>query len=322
MQQPVVVGIDVGGTKVAVGAVTHDGEIAQMDRWPMDRSTQTSAENSIETALFDFMKGWTGAKPLALGFGLVGATDPATSSWVWAMNIPIKTPIDASARFGAPYDLPVAVDNDVHAATLAELRWGAGVGASDFVYLNIGTGIAAGMVVNGQLVRGAGNQAGEFGHTVTGVATDVLCPCGRHGCLEPIASGGGLLHRVGSLAGSYPQSPLVSASSAGTLTAHDIFEQADAGDPLAVRLTDDAIAALTIALANLINLLSPQLIVCGGGVWTDGWLLPRVEAAVGRLPIRNTRANFQGFVPSTLDPAHVGLLGAATLAWDLVTERH
>lgn len=317
----VVIGIDVGGTKIAVGAVTRAGEIVRSERYPMDRSTQQTSLDSIQAALDGFMAAWSAPAPLALGFGVVGRTDPAAGVWVRAMNIPISEPVDMTARFGAPYGLRAAVDNDVHAATLAELYWGAGHHATDFVYLNVGTGTAAGLVTNGRLVRGVGNHAGEFGHTYTGIAPDVPCLCGRRGCLEPVASGGGLIERTRELLPAYAGSSLAAADAAGALNAHTIFVQADAGDPLAARLADDMVNALGIALTNLINLLDPQVIVVGGGVWADGWLLPRVQQIVQSTALWGALSDLQGIVPSSLNPDHVGLLGAATLAWDLVNER-
>lgn len=321
MKQPVVVGVDVGGTKVAVGAVTRAGEIVRAERYPMDRSTQQTSLASIQAALDSFMSSEPNARPLAFGFGVVGRTDPVAGVWVRSMNIPISESVDMTARFGAPYGLRAAVDNDVHAATLAELHWGAGRTASDFIYLNVGTGTAAGIVTNGALVRGVGNHAGEFGHTYTGVAPDVECPCGRRGCLEPAASGGGLIARARELLATYPDSPLRAVDATGQLNAHAIFAQADLGDPLAARLAADMVNALGIALANLINLLDPQVIVVGGGVWADGWLLPRVQHVVQTTAMAGALSDLEGIVPSSLNPDHVGLLGAATLAWDIVSER-
>ncbi|MEN6479832.1 MAG: ROK family protein [Anaerolineales bacterium] len=317
----VVIGVDVGGTKIAVGAVTRAGEIVESERYPMDRATQETSLASIDAALDSFMSSWCGPRPLALGFGLVGSTDPATGTWLRSMNIPISDSVDMTARFGAPYGLRAAVDNDVHAATLAELRWGAGGDASDFIYLNVGTGTAAGLVTHGRLVRGASNYAGEFGHTYTGVAPDVQCPCGRRGCLEPAASGGGLITRARELLPAYLDSPLAAADAAGQLNAHTIFVYADAGDPLAARLAEDMVNALGIAVTNLINLLDPQVVVVGGGVWADGWLLPRVQKIVQSTALRRALSDLRGLVPSTLHPDHVGLLGAATLAWDILDER-
>lgn len=311
-----VVGVDVGGTKILVGLVSDAGEVLRVERYPMDRSTQSTSMASIEAAVTAFLDApRTGPAPLAMGMGVVGQTDPATATWVRAMNIPIRESINIQAWLGDRYGLPVALDNDVHAATLAELRWGAGGGAQDFVYLNVGTGLAAGLVCNGQLVRGVSNQAGEFGHMAV-AGDDILCPCGRRGCLEPVSSGGGMIQRVRDLLPLYADSTLRALEP--NLTSQAIFAASDAGDALAQRITREAVAALAKALANLINLLNPEVIVVGGGVVADGWFLPRVQAAVERQALRASYRALRGIVPSALNPEWVGLLGAATLAWSIV----
>lgn len=311
-----VVGVDVGGTKILVGLVSDAGKVLRVERYAMDRSDQATSMASIEAAVTDFLDSpWDGPAPLALGMGVVGQTDPATATWVHAMNIPISRSINIQSWLGDRYGLPVALDNDVHAATLAELRWGAGGGARDFIYLNVGTGLAAGLVCNGQLVRGVTNHAGELGHMAV-AGEDILCPCGRRGCLEPVASGGGMIQRVRDLLSQYGDSAL--RASLGALTSQAIFSASDAGDALAQRIATEAVAALAKALANLINLLNPEVIVVGGGVFADGWFLPRVQAAVERQALSASYRALRGIVPSTLNPEWVGLLGAATLAWNVV----
>jgi glucokinase len=311
MTEPVVIAVDVGGTKILVGTIDSAGQIQQSQRYPMDRSSQETTLRSVDTAIEDFMN--TAPSPIqacAMGIGVVGFTDPKRGMWTRAINVPIHTPVPMVVRYGERYHLPVAIDNDVHAATLAELRWGAGREFDDFVYLNIGTGLAAGIVCNGQLVRGATNYAGELGHMVVEPDGD-LCQCGRRGCLEPIASGGGILAQVASSLPVTPGSLLQVSADAGHLTAGTVFKAAVAGDALAGRLVHRAVCGLGIALVNVINLLNPAAIVYGGGVLGDGWLMAQVGAYI------EEKALFPGIqiVPSPLDVNLVGLLGAASLAW-------
>jgi len=234
------------------------------------------------------------------------------------MNLPITDPVPLGMQLSGQHGIPVALDNDVHAATLAEMRWGMGTESTDFVYLNVGTGIAAGLVFNGQLLRGTGNYAGEFGHMAV-QSEGPLCPCGRRGCVEPMASGGGMLTRVHELLGSFPDSTLHTHTR--SLTAQTIFTAAEAGDPLAMKIAGDAVMALSTALTNLVNLLNPEWIVYGGGALSDGWLIERVRVNVERQPLLMTRKSLKGILPSRLNPSQVGLLGAACLAWNLgVTE--
>lgn len=314
--EPVVIGVDVGGTKVLIGCVTRQGEIVRRQRWAMDRSDQGAALTSIEAALDGFMSSLgPGPAPLALGVGVVGQVDPATGTWVQAMNIPIGTPVPLAAYLQERYRLPVAIDNDVHAATLAEQRWGAGRGVNDFVYLSVGTGLAAGLVCNGQLVRGAGNYAGELGHMVVEPDGD-RCQCGRRGCLEPIASGGGMIAQVEKRLGDYPDSVLRQAAEGGQLTSSAVFQAADAGDPLACCVAERAVRGLGAAVTNIVNLLNPELVVLGGGVFADGWLVPRLRAFVAAEGLPAAKKSLRQIVLSPLQADLVGLLGAATLAWE------
>jgi glucokinase len=314
MSEPVVIGVDVGATKILMGAITQTGQVLASRRSQVDARTQETTLQSIETAIKDFLQDWNGPRPLAIGMGLVGQTDPQAGTWLKAMNLPITDPVPLGKQIGDQHGIRVALDNDVHAATLAEIRWGVGIKSTDFIYLNVGTGISVGLVFNGQLLRGADNYAGEFGHMV--VQPDgPLCPCGRRGCVEPIASGGGMLAHVRELLQDFPASTLHTQSE--TLTAHSIFAAADAGDPLAIKISNDAVQALSTALTNLVNLLNPEWIVYGGGTLSDGWLIEHVRVNVKAQPLLMIRKSLQGILPSRLNPSEVGLLGAACLAWDL-----
>lgn len=314
MSEPVVIGVDVGATKILVGAVTRTGQVLASRRSRVNGESQETTLHSIETAIRDFLQDWDGAHPLGIGVGLVGQTDPAAGTWFEAMNLPITDPVPLGPQLSDHHGIPVALDNDVHAATLAEMRWGMGTESANFVYLNVGTGISAGLVFNGQLIRGTENYAGEFGHMVV-QPNGPLCPCGRRGCVEPIASGGGILARVQELRAEFPGSSLY--AQAESLTAHSIFTAADTGDPLAVKLATEAVQALSDALTNLVNLLNPEWIVYGGGTLSDGWLIERVRVHVEAQPLLMTRRSLKGILPSRLNPSQVGLLGSACLAWDL-----
>ncbi len=313
MSEPVVIGVDVGATKILVGAVTQAGELLAWRRFGINGETQVTTLRSIEVAMAGFMQDWDGPVPLSIGVGLVGQTDPIAGAWLEAINLPIKSPVPLAKQLSERHGIPVALDNDVHAATLAEMRWGTGKESTDFIYLNVGTGISAGVVCNGQLVRGTANYAGEFGHMVV-QPEGPLCPCGRRGCVEPIASGGGMLARLQEQHKDFPDSTLHAHTK--HLTTHSIFTAADAGDPLAIQISSDAIQALSIALANLVNLLNPEWIVYGGGTLSDGWLIERVRVNLEAQPLLMTRKSLKGIVPSRLNPDQVGLLGAACLGWN------
>lgn len=316
MSEPVVIGMDVGATKILVGAVTQAGDILASRLFKINSETQAITLQSIEASLENFIRDWNGSPPLAIGVGLVGQIDPKAGIWFEAINLPIRSPVPLAEQLSDHYKVHAALDNDVHAATLAEMRWGIGKESMDFIYLNIGTGIAAGLVFNGQLLRGTQNYAGELGHMVV-QPNGPLCPCGRRGCVEPIASGGGMLARVQELLVDFPDSMLHAHAQSEPLTAHSIFTAADTGDPLAIKISSDAIQALSMVLINLVNLLNPEWIVYGGGTLSDGWLIEHVRVDVESRPLSMTRKSLKGILPSRLNPDQVGLLGAACLAWNI-----
>src|SRR5215213_6799769 len=139
MSESVFIGVDVGATKILVGAVTEAGSILSSRRFKMEHETQAATLRSIHRSLENFMRDWEGAAPQSIGIGLVGQIDPETGTWLEAMNLPIKSPVPLARPIRDQYGIPVMLDNDVHAATLAEQRWGIGMQSKDFIYLNIGT---------------------------------------------------------------------------------------------------------------------------------------------------------------------------------------
>jgi glucokinase len=286
----------------------------------MKRENQATALNSVHGAIEDFMRtGGQGFNPSAMGVGLVGHVDATAGIWRHWVNLPIRTPIPLAAQLETRYHLPVALDNDAQAATLAEMYLGVGRETEDFIYINVGTGISAGIVCNGQLVRGASNYAGELGHMMVD-PEGPLCPCGRHGCLETIASGGGLAAVARAGLADYPDSLLQDVARTGRLSARDVFRAAAAGDPLADAVVERAVQQLERALVNLLNLLNPEVVVFGGGVVSDGWLVERLQNCVAQAP-PPVQDGLRDFALSALPVDQVGLLGAAMLAWTMHSER-
>jgi glucokinase len=313
-----VVGVDVGGTKILIGLVERDGTVVSARRFPIQVDSSQATLHSLDRALAEFMQALpAGAAPSGVGIGLVGHTDPHAGVWLNSINLHINQPVPLGQLIFNQYGLPVALDNDVHAATLAEMRLGAGQGLSDFVYLNAGTGIAAGLVVNGQLVRGSANYAGELGHWMIEPEGE-LCACGQHGCLEPIASGAGILAQVRARLSAGEPSSLSEAAFRPDFDASAVFRAAEAGDRLAAQVAGRAARALGIALTGLVNLLNPALIVYGGGVVSDGWLMQPTGRWVREHAMPVARSALQGIVPSPINPGQTGLLGAACLAWDII----
>jgi predicted NBD/HSP70 family sugar kinase len=197
---------------------------------------------------------------MGVGMALAGPIDtvrgkvqPSSISPSW---VELEDPArEMSGRLG----LPVYLDNDANLGALAEMMWGAGVGAGECAYIKLGTGIGAGLVIDGQLYRGALGTAGEIGHT-TMVEDGPVCRCGNRGCLERVAGVPALLE---SLRGSR----------AATLSMQDLFDLALSGDVGCRRVIADAGRSIGVAVANLCNMLNPQLVIIGGPLAVTGDIL-------------------------------------------------
>ncbi|WP_429460213.1 ROK family protein [Microbacterium sp. ZKA21] len=246
------VGLDVGGTKTDAVAVTADGEIVARVRratgWGDDAviaSILASVEALVQEGDF------TAADLESVGVGIPGLVEAGTGRVLHAVNLGVES-LDIAARAGAELNVPIAVENDVKAAALgaAALR---GDGTS-MAYLNLGTGVAAGIVADGRIWRGAHGTAGEVGH----ISVDPggrLCGCGQRGCVETLCGGGALAKAWGR---------------PGALPVRDIFDAADAGDPLASSLRADLARGAAAAVRILVLSVDVETVVIGGGLTALG----------------------------------------------------
>jgi glucokinase len=172
--------------------------------------------------------------------------------------------------------VPTILDNDANAAALGEASFGAGVGERNLVYIGLGRGIGGGILINGTIYHGAGTMAGEIGHTI--VKEDgPLCPCGRRGHLEGIASAQTIVRTMIGASVEYPQTEeairRVTGGRAEAMTVEQVFQIAAEGDAVAQRVIGEALHYLSISLANLVNVLDPGMIILGGAVALAGELL-------------------------------------------------
>lgn len=308
-QQKTVIGIDVGGTKILIGLVTENGDILVSKKYPMLRDTQENALQTVFTAIEDFMSNICSPQypqPTAIGMGTVGHIDPENGIWLQSYNIPISQPVFVKKQLEERYHLPVQLDNDVHCSTLGEKYFGAGKNAKCMIYVNIGTGISAGIVHHDMLIRGASNYAGEIGFMKMNCEND-------DEKLEPIASGGGLIAQAKKLLPQYPASLLQESEKNNTLHSASIFQAAIQGDELAQKLSQKAITFLGSALCNLMAIFNPDVIVLGGGVIKEAWLYQQIEAYIRRNCVGETLKALKSIQVSSLNAEHIGLIGAASL---------
>ncbi|MGA2821559.1 MAG: ROK family protein [Anaerolineales bacterium] len=269
--RPLVVGVDVGGTKVAAAVVKGDGEILGRVMDPTDLDSPNETLKGIAGAVSRAIQaaGCETSDISAVGLGIPGKVDPATGKGILSVNlgwrdVPVRDSLQDALR------LPCAIENDVKAAALGEHRFGVGRGLRNMIYLIIGTGIEAGVIIDGRLYRGSTGMAGEIGHAVIDPRGPV-CKCGGKGCLEAIASGPAILARGSSIASWVPEE----GSSEGSArirqaTAGAIFDAATRGDPAAAEIVREVSKYLGLAVQWLIMAFDPQLVVLAGGVAQAG----------------------------------------------------
>lgn len=314
MQQDVVLALDLGGTKLMIGLLDREAHILKKKVYPSGYLTQDAAMQLIFDSLDDFLVGESDFHPCAIGVGLIGQIDARNG--IWQMIDPgRRNPTAIVQLITERYGLPCLADNDVKSAALAEREHGAGKNLDDFIFLNIGTGIGAGVFTDGHLVRGWQNDAGEVGHLSISYDGNTPCPCGRNGCAEAIASGAGMDRRLRTFALRYPASPLVPLSKAGFVRAELIFQQAQEGDPLAVRLVTDAADAASELILNLVRIFNPRRFVLGGGIVSGPWFQQLLN---DRLTVPLMDSVDQGVVLSELDPSTSGLVGASVVGFSAI----
>lgn len=311
MPAPCVIGVDVGGTKVLAGAV--DATLAVHHRATRrSRTLSTDALlDTIASAIVE-VRDATQAEIGGAGIGIPSMLDVRTGVPRFTTHLPLAgVPFrDVMAeRLG----MPVQVANDATLAMLAEHRFGAARGAQDAVMLTLGTGIGGGLVTGGRLVQGFSGAAGEPGHMVVDL-DGPRCMCGSVGCLETLASGTALAREGERVARSSADSELARAAAAGReITGLLVTELAHDGD----RAARDVIALvgmrLGVGIANLVNLLNPEVVVVGGGLIAAGDLLLEPARTVVRERALPPSRDDVRIVPARFGEES-GMLGAALLA--------
>jgi glucokinase len=307
--------LDIGGTWIRAATVTHDGRLLGA-RKQANPATGSAAEIlALCARLASEARAASPAPPRGLGVSTTGPVNPLTGVVYQPPNTPAgfsNLPLGQYLR--ERLDLAVVVDRDVNAAALAEQRFGAARGCTEFVYLTVSTGIGAAVMLGGELMRGADGVAGELGHVV--VAPDgPECGCGRHGCLEAVAAGPAIGRAADRLARAKPGSGLAQLrdSLGGTpLQGHHVGAAALDGDPDAREILAAAGAAVVSSVVDIVNVFNPQRVVLGGSVaMAQPCWIEDANAAVIRSALQPARDTARVVAAELGDNG--GLLGAALL---------
>ena len=272
------IGIDVGGTNVKIALVDKSGKIIYSNSVPTyAKMGYEYTVNNIKQAIKDLMKETnTTAKDIdGIGFDFPGQVDYKTGVVKLAPNIPGWVNVPIAQMIEEEFHIPTRIDNDVRCAALGEMKFGAGQGCENFVCITVGTGIGSGLFVNGQLVRGASNAAGEIGHIKLQMKDGLICGCGDTGCLEAYASGPSIVAMAQDYikGGKSTKFREMAAAEGGEITPYMVAKAAEAGDPVAKRIFAIVGEYIGIGLTSVINLLNPEKVIIGGGVAEAGDLL-------------------------------------------------
>ncbi len=257
-----VVGIDFGHSHVQVAVADLGHRVLAERHTDLDVNHQaalaleTSAE-MVGEVLAD--AGVRRSDVRGVGIGIPGPVDRTHGTAGSSTILPDWVGLGIAREMRERLGMPVEIENDANLGALAELTWGAGRGCLNFAYVKAATGIGAGLVIDGRLIRGASGTAGEIGHTTLN-ERGILCYCGNRGCLETVASGPAILGLVG-------------AAGAEGLTLSRVVELALAGDARCRRAVSDAGREIGVAVAGLCNLINPERVIIGGLLSRAGWIL-------------------------------------------------
>jgi glucokinase len=304
-----VVGIDLGGTTIKAALVDESYAILGRQAVPTDLRSQSALLDAIERLVASV----TGDRePAGIGFGLPSQIDQRRGLVLDSTNVPLED-IDFKAEMSRRLRVPVEIDNDANVACLAETLIGAAKGSRYVVMLTLGTGVGGGLVLDGELYRGAIGAGAELGHmSIDEDGPPCQGHCTNRGCLEVLASATGVMAAAQRIASERPRGALAAARAAGEdLDARFMIDRGRAGDVEARDVFRIVGQHLGVGIANYVNIFDPEIVVIGGGISAAGDLL--LEPARAEYQRRALRSSSWAPVVAAQLGNDAGVLGAAAL---------
>lgn len=245
------IGVDIGGTKTAIVLITEQGNVQDSSIF---KTIHRNAEEQIKQirvsiAAICESNRLQFSDLISIGIGIPGTVDNKNKTVIFAPNIGWRK-IDITGVVAAEENVSIYLAQDTHAAAVGEFMAGAGVGCNNVICITVGTGIGAGLILNGKLYKGSINAAGELGHIMCKTNGEI-CKCGKSGCLETCVSGTALNKK---------------SREKGFRGAKDLFMKAEGGNLIAKEIIGESVEYLGTALVNVANLLSPDAIIISGGL--------------------------------------------------------
>jgi glucokinase len=314
-----IVGVDVGGTKVAGGLVTLKGRLTKTLVVP------TYAEKGFKTSyaqvvhLIEKLVNLAGGKENVAGIGVCapGPLNPKTGVIINPPNLPGWRNIPLARSLANHFQLPAIVENDANAAGFAEVLFGAAVGYRDVFYVTVSTGIGTGVIIDKKIYHGKNGVGGEGGHVSVDIKSPYRCGCGTLGCIEALAAGPGMARRARvALEQEHSRPSLLRELSGGEfakITPVMIQAAARKGDPIAKFIIDQTGFYLGAWLGGMVSLFDPEAIVIGGGVSQIGKpLFDKIRETIPAYTINRRFVPKLPILPAKLQK-NVGIFGAASL---------
>ena len=285
-QAPYVLGVDIGGTKLATVLATRDGQMLRKERLPTE--AEKGPEFGVARLIAMLRSTLSGVSDIAqvagIGIACGSPMDAERGIILGPPNLQSWNPVPIVEILEGELGLYTRLENDANAGALAEWLFGAGRDKRNVVYMTMGTGIGGGLILDGRLYRGANGNAGEVGHMRVVHQGGPVCGCGKRGCLEAFCSGPAIARRTREALRQRPQDGTAIVSLSGgpeSATAEHLFAAARQGDELALELVDETAHYLGVGLANIIQAINPEVIVLGTIATEQGdFFLDRVRRVV------------------------------------------
>jgi glucokinase len=318
-RDPLILGIDLGGTKILTSIINSKGEMLSRDH--SLTPARKGPEGVIQAILASADRALEGAsiaidRVSAVGVGAPGLADPKTGILFTSPNLPGWEDVPLRDIIQEKLKKNTFLINDGNAGALGEYYFGAAKGAAHFVYVTISTGIGGGIVVDGKILNGCKGMAGEIGH-MTIADEGPPCHCGNQGCWEALASGTALAKAAQKRIemGADTTIPSFAEGKIANVTAQTVQAAAEKGDPLANQLILKTAYYFGVGLANLVNIFNPEMIVIGGGLSNMGDRLLKPAYGVAQKRAFNRAYRTVRFVRAALG-RNSGVLGAAAFAFE------
>ena len=309
----IVLAADLGGTNLRMAAVDYDGKILYRTKLKTPKTNDSAAivEAIVESAIECRRESKVRGEISTIAAAVPGTVDRKNGVIVKAPNLPALDGLQISSVLKRKLNLSCLLENDANAAAIGENWLGASKNFQDSIFVTLGTGVGGGIIINGKILRGVDGTAGEIGHICV-EPFGAECGCGSRGCVEQYSSATAVVRLAGELSERFPKSD---SSVDSTVTSSEIYSAAKAGDKLGLEVFRRQGFYLGIALAGLINLLNPEIIVVGGGA-AAAWelFMPHAVEQIHKRAYSEPAKRAKIVRARLGDDA--GILGAARLAFN------